>query len=537
VTPLPRLRALALVCCLSLLASSAAAAELGVKIHRIVHQDPVLEVVVAVEDDRGQPITDLRLADFAVRIAEVESEVLDARSFVDSGMPFGTLLLIDTSGSMRGSMHEVREAARRYVAGMKGGDVAIVAQFNDTVTGLDQPWSNDVAVLEEQIAALEAAGSETHLYEALNRGINMIASGADSPALRNILVLSDGKDEGSPQQWTYDRARSVAGHKDVPISAVGYVVDPTDDHTASLAQLSLDTRGRYSPAASVDQIEARFRGVQHAIHSLWVVSVRTGPMEAGDRQLLVEVSHGDGEERTSTSNAMRLSLDGPWTGAEEVVPAPPWWRKSIVLAIVAGIVALVLLLVIILVALARGRSRRVLEARIDSANRATEEARRSADAQIAEAKRQAEEARAMAAEAQATAEEAIESATASVPVADPEPAPAPPRRTVFHEPGRAATGYALLLADGSRIALGDLQSGAVGLGKDPTRAQVVVDHPTVSGLHARLSLQASELVVEDAGSSNGTYVDGQDIRGRGPVVVAAGQQLQLGLLKTVVEAS
>ena len=143
----------------------------------------------------------------------------------------------------------------------------------------------------------------------------------------------------------------------------------------------------------------------------------------------------------------------------------------------------------------------------------------------------------MAAEAQATAEEAIESATASVPVADPEPAPAPPRRTVFHEPGRAATGYALLLADGSRIALGDLQSGAVGLGKDPTRAQVVVDHPTVSGLHARLSLQASELVVEDAGSSNGTYVDGQDIRGRGPVVVAAGQQLQLGLLKTVVEAS
>ena len=529
---LPLLPSLALACCLSALAGPAAAGqEWGVKVHRIVHQDPILELVVAVEDAQGRPITDLELADFDVRVADVDSELLSARSFVDAGMPFGTLLLIDTSGSMRGSMLEVQEAARRYVAGMKGGDVAIVAQFNDTVIGLDQPWSNDLVVLEAQIAALEAAGSETHLYEALNRGINMIASGNDTPALRNILVLSDGKDEGSPQQWTYDRARSMAGHKDVPISAVGYVVDPADDHTASMAQLSLDTRGRYSPAASVDQIEQRFRGVQHAIHSLWVLSVQTGPMEAGDRQVLVQASRGQGEQRTTTSGAMRLSLDGPWAGSEEVADPPPWWRKSIVLAVAAGVVVLILILVIVLVAVARGRSRRALEARIEGANREAEEARRAADERIAEANRRAEEARALA-------EEAIETATARVPTAEPEPEPEPePRGAVVHPRTDAATLYALLMADGSRLVLRGLETARAALGKEPARARFVVDHPTVSGLHAWVSLRDGQLVVEDAGSSNGTYVDGRDIRGEGPVVVSPGQQLQLGLLKTVVEGS
>lgn len=535
--------ALALAACLLLAASPAQAGqELGVKVHRIVPQDPVLELVVSVDDAEGRPVTALGLADFDVRIQDAEARVLSARSFVDAGMPFGTLLLIDTSGSMRGSMDEVREAARRYVAGMAGGDVAIVAQFNDTVIGLDQPWTADKAELGRQIDALEAAGSSTHLYEALNRGINMIASGSDAPALRNILVLSDGKDVGSPVQWTYDRARGMAGTKDVPISAVGYVVNPKDDRTASLAQLSLDTGGRYSPAASVDEIEQRFRGVQHAIHALWVLSVETGPMEAGDRQLAVEVG-GTGTE-TGAIGSTGLSLDHAWNGNPDLLPEEPWWAQPRYLGLAGGGAALALLFLVILVVALRIRSRRALEARIDGANQAADDARRAAETQVAEAKRDAEAARALAAEAQATAEQARISAEAPVPPPEPPqpepPKPEPPkgrRQTVIQTPGGQGGSVALLLADGSRILLAGLDDGPVPLGKDPARARIVLDHPTVSGHHADVSLQGGLLVVTDAGSSNGTYVDGEDIRGRGAVAVRAGQQLQLGLLKTVVEAS
>ena len=82
---------LALACCLLLAAAPASAApDWGVKVHRIIQQDPVLELVVAVEDAQGQPITDLGLADFDVRLGDAESRLLSARSFVDAGSSNGT---------------------------------------------------------------------------------------------------------------------------------------------------------------------------------------------------------------------------------------------------------------------------------------------------------------------------------------------------------------------------------------------------------------------------------------------------------------
>jgi predicted RNA-binding Zn-ribbon protein involved in translation (DUF1610 family) len=54
---------------------------------------------------------------------------------------------------------------------------------------------------------------------------------------------------------------------------------------------------------------------------------------------------------------------------------------------------------------------------------------------------------------------------------------------------------------------------------------VVIDHPTVSGHHARLSWQGSMLVVEDLSSANGTYADGQPVR---KAQVRLGAELRFG---------
>jgi len=526
-------RLLALACLLLVATPGLASAQVAVEVHRIVPQDPVMELVVGVDDAEGRPVTDLALTDFQVALSSIgdeepiHTEVLSARSFVDAGMPFATLLLIDTSGSMRSSMEEVKEAARRYVAGMAGGDVAIIAQFNDTVLGLDQPWTDDKTELNRQIDALEVQGKETHLYEALNRGINMMASSPDTPALRNILVLSDGKDHGSPPQWTYDRARSMAGDKDVPISAVGYVVNAADDNTASLAVLSQDTGGRYSPAASVEQIEGRFRAVQHAIHALWVLSVETGPMAEGERRLKVSVSGNTG--------SARLDLN-TWEGCPGCGPQEAWWEEH--LAIIIGAAVTLFLLVMLLALLLRARARRAIQKQLtdakDEARRAREQLEDKVDEKVAEALAEAEAARRVAEEAK------------EAPPPEPEPEPTPPqpsgpvgrpRQTMFQQPGGAAGGFSLLAEDGSRVPLEGIEAGPVPVGKDPARARIVLDHPTVSGHHADVSLQDGRLVVTDAGSANGTYVDGQDIRSRGPVAVRAGQRLQFGLLKTVVEGS
>jgi pilus assembly protein CpaF len=53
------------------------------------------------------------------------------------------------------------------------------------------------------------------------------------------------------------------------------------------------------------------------------------------------------------------------------------------------------------------------------------------------------------------------------------------------------------------------------IGRDP-RAEIRLDHPTVSRRHARIVLEDGEnrFSLEDGGSSNGTWVDGSPLRGR-----------------------
>ena len=75
------------------------------------------------------------------------------------------------------------------------------------------------------------------------------------------------------------------------------------------------------------------------------------------------------------------------------------------------------------------------------------------------------------------------------------------------------TGNTVNLADG------------VTLGRSPQRAQIVIADPRISGLHARVVRVGNNLVLEDAGSSNGVLINGQP-SSRSPLM--PGMQIQLG---------
>jgi DNA-binding winged helix-turn-helix (wHTH) protein len=74
-----------------------------------------------------------------------------------------------------------------------------------------------------------------------------------------------------------------------------------------------------------------------------------------------------------------------------------------------------------------------------------------------------------------------------------------------------------------------LVSGVFEIGRDPG-LHVLIDATTVSWLHGRLrvagSVTAPEVLVEDLGSRNGTFVNGERVSG--PTVLADGDELRLG---------
>lgn len=70
-----------------------------------------------------------------------------------------------------------------------------------------------------------------------------------------------------------------------------------------------------------------------------------------------------------------------------------------------------------------------------------------------------------------------------------------------------------------------LEGDQLTIGRDSTNG-VAINDPEVSRKHARLSFQGGKYVLEDLGSTNGTFVNGQRLAG--PVVLKPGDVVSLG---------
>ncbi|HEY6770917.1 MAG TPA: FHA domain-containing protein [Solirubrobacterales bacterium] len=68
--------------------------------------------------------------------------------------------------------------------------------------------------------------------------------------------------------------------------------------------------------------------------------------------------------------------------------------------------------------------------------------------------------------------------------------------------------------------------GELVLGREHATADLVIPDPGVSRRHARVVTHNGGVIVEDLGSSNGTYVNGERISG--PVELGTGDEVQLG---------
>lgn len=74
-------------------------------------------------------------------------------------------------------------------------------------------------------------------------------------------------------------------------------------------------------------------------------------------------------------------------------------------------------------------------------------------------------------------------------------------------------------------------TGALDIGRDPSAQLSLADDTQASRRHARISIQNGQAVVEDLGSTNGTYVNDQPVQS--PRALAPGDRVRIGL--TVVE--
>jgi len=79
-----------------------------------------------------------------------------------------------------------------------------------------------------------------------------------------------------------------------------------------------------------------------------------------------------------------------------------------------------------------------------------------------------------------------------------------------------------------------LKPNSYTIGRDPD-CDIVIADPFVSRRHAKIFYRDNRWFIEDVGSRNGTYVDGEDIRGRGAVELKEGIEVVLGFSTLLVK--
>jgi tight adherence protein B len=194
------------------------------------------------------------------------------------------ILAVDTSGSMRknDNIATAREAAARFAAGMPAGTRLGVLSFG-TQTKLEQGLTTDKARVQSVIQGLQAEGSGgTALYDAVIKGSRLLAA---EPGQSNLVVLSDGRHEGTPAtlQQAIKAARGKARVTAVALEA-GF---PQDE--AALQNLAAATGGK-TLSASAASLGGVFEGVANELASQYVVDMDLPPGLGKRVDLKIEVA-------------------------------------------------------------------------------------------------------------------------------------------------------------------------------------------------------------------------------------------------------
>jgi tight adherence protein B len=172
------------------------------------------------------------------RVADLS--VLPASAASSRG--FGVVLVIDASRSMKGgAIRDAMSAARAFARRRHPNQQLGVVTFNGrSVVAL--PLTRDKGDIDEALAKPPALARDTHVYDAVDTAVRILADARLKPA--SVVVLSDGDDTGS--RIGSSHVTAAARRNGVRVFSVGLRSGAFDPE--ALASLARQARGAYTEA-------------------------------------------------------------------------------------------------------------------------------------------------------------------------------------------------------------------------------------------------------------------------------------------------
>jgi len=247
----------------------------------------IVPLYVTVTDADKRLVPDLTKADFEVFD---NTQPVTLTLFQNEPEPFSCVVMLDTSGSMTGSIDLLQAAAEQFVIRLLPTDKCMVGAFNDKIqfTTADFTGSRD-----DLVGALKDIdyGNPTRLWDATEASIDQLKR---VTGRRVVLVFTDGDDTSSRLGLgdVLDRARN----EEMMVYAIGLesVFFNGQRMTRSrpdrgLKKLAEETGGGYFELKKTDELGPTFTRVAQELHSQYSLAFTPTVLDGKEHKLEVRM--------------------------------------------------------------------------------------------------------------------------------------------------------------------------------------------------------------------------------------------------------
>ncbi len=248
-----------------------------------------------------------------------------------SGQGIGTVLLIDASNSMKGSIDAAMQAARAFAA--RNPDQPLSVVFFNVKPTVALPLTTDRKAVATTLAKPPNLAEGTRTYDALAAAVAQVR-GSTLGAAR-IVLLSDGDDVGSVT--TIDSALSQLKDQKVRVFTVG--IPSADFAPDDLQRIANETGGTYAAADSPAALTKIYDQLGFELGNEYLLRYKSGARPGQDVGVQVAVV---GAEPVS------FSYESPSTGT--AAPYKPAFRDELMQSWL--VIPLLIVLIVGLLALA-----------------------------------------------------------------------------------------------------------------------------------------------------------------------------------------
>jgi VWFA-related protein len=240
-----------------------------------------VELYTTVLDRKGRPVQGLEQKDFTVFEDGVKQDL--ARFELVTDLPIHAAVALDVSASMGKDLEKARQAALRFFQEtIRPKDRAAIVTFNDH-PNLAVKFTNELSALAGGLTGLKAERG-TSLYDSI---IFTLYYFNGLKGQRAVLLLSDGKDEGS--RFSFEDALEYARRAGVTIYAIG-LGEKVD--RKKLEKIAEETGGTSFFLKSADELEGIYAAIEEELRSKYLLAYQSSNTSGGNEFRTIDVKVG-----------------------------------------------------------------------------------------------------------------------------------------------------------------------------------------------------------------------------------------------------